>query len=175
MLVHLDHSSYHAGVAQEMTTPKPITQHDIGAAVGTVFVAAMEKTAEIGLSAKGIEIVSAGFIKPYLNRIAAGSQSRLTEVKRQYTVEAPVPVAHIQIIGIRIQGLPRFFYREKPLCIGHMDGVQYEGIQNAEDHCVGADPEREREDSSDGKAGRFEQPSPGEFQVSRHRVTPSLI
>src|ERR1700722_11656170 len=128
MLVHLDHASDHTRIAHKTAAPKPITQHYIRAAVRAVFVAAMEETAEIGLDAQRIEVVPARFIKPYLSGVAAGSESRLAEVKRQYTVEGPVPVAHIQVIRIRIQRLIRRFYREKPLRIGHVDGVQHQGI-----------------------------------------------
>src|ERR1700731_465334 len=109
MPVQLNRSSYHRRIAPEMTAPICIAEHDVRTAVGAVLVGDVKEAAKIRLEAQRIEVISTGFINPYLGWIAAWVQSSAREIGRKDAIKAPVPVAHIPVVRIGVQRLaPRF-------------------------------------------------------------------
>ena len=62
--VQLNDPAHHARIALKMALPIGIAEHDVGSAVGTVLIGAMEEAAQIRLNSQHVEVVSAGLTEP---------------------------------------------------------------------------------------------------------------
>ena len=153
MFVQLHRTSYNRRIGREMITPVGIAQHDVRTAVGTVLIGLVKEATKVRLDTQRIEIICAGFIEPYLRRVATRGQARRGEIKREHTIKAPIPVADILVIGVRVERLVPLLDGVEAFCIRHIEGVQNQRVQHAEDHSVGPDAQRQSENGRDGEAG----------------------
>ena len=79
--------------------------------------------------------------------------------------------AKIEIIGIGVgPDVAPMLDNEKALCLRHIQRTQDERVQYAEDDCVGADGQRQRQNGSDGEAGRLAQLAQGESHIGPNRI-----
>src|ERR1700692_1318188 len=128
MFVQLNRPPYHRRIAAEMTAPICIAEHDVRTTVGPVLIRCVKEAAKIRPEAQRIEVVSTGFIDPYLGWVAVCVQSGGREVEREDAIEAPVPVAHILVVRIGVQGLSPGFDGVEAFRVWHIDRVQNQGI-----------------------------------------------
>src|SRR6266700_413045 len=128
MFVQLNRAPDHRWIAAEMTAPICIAEDDVWTAVGAVLIGGVKETAKVRLETQGVEVVSTGFIDPYLGWVATCVQSRGREVEGENTLEGPVAVAQILVVRIGVQGLASRFNGVEAFCVGHIEGVQNQGI-----------------------------------------------
>ena len=140
-----------------MCVPEGVGQHDVRRAVGTVLVGGVEEAAKIGLQAQGVEVIAAGFVVPDIGGFFAAIEAALAHGERRQTIEGTAAIAQVEVVGI---GLVHVIIGRAPesveaLPLRDVDGAQDERVHHAEDDGVGADGESERQNSSDGEAGRL--------------------
>src|SRR6185437_12030872 len=167
MFIQLNHAAGNAGIIVKMGVPKGVVEDDIGCAVGATLVGGVEKTAQIRVKAKHIEIVPCNFVEPNAVWIITCVESCLINVITCQIVKTVIAVAEIEIVGVGI--VPQ-------LITGPLDSVKalrLRHIQRAQDHCIqdsknngiGADAESQREYRGEGEAGRFAQHAEGVTNV----------
>src|SRR5215469_256786 len=139
MLVEPNNAAHHGAIVLKVVVPICVGEHDIGRAVWPVLIGSVEETANIRLNAQYVEVVSAGFVLPDIGWIFARVQPCLRDGPSSYIVEASIALAKIKIIGIGVgpDVAPVLDY-EKALCLRHTQRAQYERVQYAENHGVGA-------------------------------------
>src|SRR6185437_14360005 len=129
MFIQLNHAAGNAGIIVKMGVPKGVVEDDIGCAVGATLVGGVEKTAQIRVKAKHIEIVPCNFVEPNAVWIITCVESCLINVITCQIVKTVIAVAEIEIVGVGI--VPQ-------LITGPLDSVKalrLRHIQRAQDHC----------------------------------------
>src|SRR5215472_7107029 len=108
----------------------------------------MEESAEIGLNAKGIEVIAADRVRPDDSGISVASveSDSAVYIVDNERIETAVLVAQITVVGIGMRW-GRFravvaLHHIQIAGIGHIERTQQQRIQHAEDNGIGADCQR---------------------------------
>ena len=132
-----------------------------------MFVGAMEEASEIGLDAQRVEVIAAGFVQPHLLGGAVGVEPGGSDLVGDKPVKGPVPVAEVDVVGIRIRGSPILapLDHEEVLRLGDIEGAQNQGVQKTEHYRIGADAQCQGQYSHAGKPRRFAQHPQPEAEI----------
>ena len=113
-----------------------------------MLIGTVKEAAKIRLDIQHIEVVSAGLIEPYRGRVATGVQRGIGDVVRQHAVKAPVPVAQIPVIGVRLRGTVSLavgaLQHEQVFGVRHIQRAQYKRIHYTKDYGVCANSQCQR-------------------------------
>ena len=150
-----------------MALPVRIAQNDIGSAVESVLVRAVKEPAQVRLHVQHVEVIPTRFVEPGVAGRAICVQASLVDLVGRHSVKCLVPVAQIDVVGIRIRGvvfLP-YFNLIDALAAGHIQRPQHQRIQEAEHHRVRANAQRQRHHGHQRETGSLAQLAQGESQV----------
>src|SRR5262249_2502229 len=140
---------------------------DARSTVRAMLIGGVKELANMRLNAEHIEVISASFVNPDAGWICARIEPGLRDVISRQTVKAAIAITQIDVVGIR---LIRRTTDISPDCVEalrlrHIQRVQYECIHYAENHCIRADRQGQRQNGGEGKSRRPAQQSKREAHV----------
>ena len=141
MLVDLNRAAHHSAVVVETGVPVRVGQDDIRSAVGSALVGRVEKASQKRANLQDIEVIPADDIRPGPGRMSGDVESDRRDTERREAVEAPVPIAEIKIVGIRLKGglVLAAFERVQALRLRQIQRVDDNDVEDRKDERVGAD------------------------------------
>ena len=104
MFVDLNRAAHDAAVVVETGVPVRVGQDDVRRAVGSALVGRVEESSEKRANLQDVEIIPADDIRPGPRGLSGGVESDGRDAERREAIEAPVPIAEIEIVGIRLRG-----------------------------------------------------------------------
>src|SRR5258708_18362383 len=102
MPVEPNNASQHGAFVLKMVASICVGEHDIRSAVWAMLIGSVEESPKVRLNAQYVEVVSAGFVFPYIGWIFARVQPCLRDGPSSHIVEAAIALAKIEIIGIGV-------------------------------------------------------------------------
>ena len=130
-----------AGIRAEVPYPKTVAQDNVRSGVRPVFIAGMEHPAVCRLYAQHVEVVSGNSVVPALVSGIASGQARHLHAVGGHIREGCVFGLKINEIGIRlvIVAVSLMHYVVEACRLGHVQGLEDEGIQDTEHDYVRTD------------------------------------
>src|SRR5581483_12316539 len=104
MLVDLNRAADHGAVLVEAGVPVRVGEDDIRSAVRAALVGRVEEASQKRPNLEDVEVIPADDVRPGAGRLSAGVESDRRDAERREAVEAPIPIAEIEIVGIRLKG-----------------------------------------------------------------------
>src|SRR4030095_7379932 len=103
MLVQLDCAADYTAIVMEAAVPIRIAEHQVWSTIRAVLIGAVKETAEIWLNSQHVEVVASRGKARGDSWIVTRIESDKGEGKRCQIIEAPVAIAQIDIVGIRLK------------------------------------------------------------------------
>jgi len=156
----------------EADLPGGEAEDDDRAAVDVGVFARHEEAAEEGLDAKGGEVVAAGLVSPDGLGVAGDAEANAGDLGNGDAGEAVVAVAKVAIVGVGDAEVARLFTLDLDdlTWFGDGEGMEDQGVEDAEDDEVRGDRQGEGKDGREGKAGGTAQLAKGEAHVAKECV-----
>src|SRR6478609_8789636 len=97
----------------KMTTPVGVAQNYVRGAVGPLLIGGVKKAPKMRLNPKSVEVISTRQVWPRSRGVPACIYPHgAHDVVRCHAFERPIPIAQIEVVGIRL--------RWKPIALQHV-------------------------------------------------------
>src|SRR5580704_1371276 len=130
MLIDLNDTAHDAPVVLKTGVPAGVAEHDVWGTVGSSLIGGVEESAKVRLNAQGVEVISADFKQEDPQRAFARIQPGLGDSIRCQTLETPIAVAQVKIVGV---GLYRIVL---PDALDSVEALLPRQIHRPQDHCI---------------------------------------
>src|SRR5215510_9698875 len=103
-------------------------EQNIGCAVGAMLIGGVKKTAEVGLNAQGVEVVTGGLMDPDAEWFTACVQPGKADLITCQIIKAVVAIAQVEIVRIGLEA--------DPAAVNSPEALLLRQIQRSQEQCI---------------------------------------